>query len=83
MAVFVLVVIVLVAALVTGVSRTEQFAMQVLLADRAAGGRRQAEQRRRLLQLAPRLGNLRFVRWRGRGVFEADQVHGRADELQF
>ena len=30
MAVFVLVVIVLVAALVTGVSRTEQFAMQVL-----------------------------------------------------
>ena len=67
MAVFVLVVIVLVAALVTGVSRTEQFAMQVLLADRAAGGRRQAEQRCRLLQLAPRLGNLRFVRRRQSG----------------
>ena len=37
----------------------------------------------RLFQLRAGIGNLRLIRRTGRGVFETEQIHRRAGQLQF
>ena len=61
----------------------EQRTPQFLAGHRAAGGDRQGEQLQRFFQLRAGLGHGGLVRVGAGGVFETDQVHRRAVQLQF